>query len=75
MRFLDTKRENADEKTRIKTLSIGITVPDITVELAKTNEDMYLFSPYDVEKVYGVPLSDISITEKYQEMVDNPDIP
>jgi ribonucleoside-diphosphate reductase alpha chain len=71
MRFLDTKRENADEKTRIKTLSIGITVPDVTVELAKTNEDMYLFSPYDVEKVYGVPLSDISITEKYQEMVDD----
>jgi len=71
MRFLDTKRENADEKTRIKTLSIGITVPDITVELAKTNEDMYLFSPYDVEKVYGVPMSDISITEKYQEMVDD----
>ena len=71
IRFLDTKRENADEKTRIKTLSIGITVPDVTVELAKTNEDMYLFSPYDVEKVYGVPLSDISITEKYQEMVDD----
>jgi ribonucleoside-diphosphate reductase alpha chain len=35
---------------------------------------MYLFSPYDVERVYGVPMSDISITEKYQEMVDNPDI-
>jgi ribonucleoside-diphosphate reductase alpha chain len=32
---------------------------------------MYLFSPYDVEKVYGVPMSDISITEKYQEMVDD----
>jgi len=32
---------------------------------------MYLFSPYDVEKVYGVPLSDISVTEKYQEMVDD----
>jgi ribonucleoside-diphosphate reductase alpha chain len=30
---------------------------------------MYLFSPYDVERVYGVPMSDISITEKYQEMV------
>jgi ribonucleoside-diphosphate reductase alpha chain len=32
---------------------------------------MYLFSPYDVEKVYGVPMSDISITEKYQEMLDD----
>lgn len=74
MRFLDTKRENADEKIRIKTLSIGIVVPDVTLELAKSGEDMYLFSPYDVERVYGVPMSDISITEKYQEMVDNPEI-
>lgn len=71
MRFLDTKRENADEKMRIKTLSLGVVVPDITLELAKNNEDMYLFSPYDIEKVYGVPMSDISITEKYQEMVDD----
>jgi ribonucleoside-diphosphate reductase alpha chain len=71
MRFLDTKRENADEKIRIKTLSLGVVIPDITIELAKNNEDMYLFSPYDVEKVYGVPLSDISVTEKYQEMVDD----
>jgi ribonucleoside-diphosphate reductase alpha chain len=74
MQFLDTKRENADEKVRIKTLSLGVVVPDITLKLAKNNEDMYLFSPYDVERIYGVPMSDISVTEKYQEMVDNPDI-
>lgn len=71
MRFLDTKKENADEKLRIKTLSIGIVIPDITLELARNNEDMYLFSPYDVEKVYGVPMADISVTEKYREMVDD----
>jgi ribonucleoside-diphosphate reductase alpha chain len=71
MKFLDTKKENADEKTRIKTLSIGVVIPDITLELAKNGEDMYLFSPYDVERVYGVPMMDISITEKYQEMVDD----
>ncbi|MDT5358864.1 MAG: ribonucleoside-diphosphate reductase alpha chain [Mycobacterium sp.] len=70
-RFLDTKRENADEKIRIKTLSLGVVIPDITFELAKRNEDMYLFSPYDVERVYGVPFADISITEKYYEMVDD----
>ena len=69
--FLDTKRENADEKIRIKTLSLGVVIPDITFELAKKNEDMYLFSPHDVERVYGVPFSDISVTEKYAEMVDN----
>jgi len=71
MRFLDTKRENADEKIRIKTLSLGVVIPDITFELAKNDEDMYLFSPYDVERVYGVPLTEISVTEKYREMVDD----
>ena len=74
MRFLDTKRENADEKVRIKTLSLGVVIPDITFELAKKDEDMYLFSPYDVERVYGVPFADISVSEKYQEMVDDPRI-
>lgn len=69
--FLDTKRENADEKIRIKTLSLGVVIPDITFELAKKNEDMYLFSPHDVAKVYGVPFSEISVTEKYAEMVDD----
>ncbi len=71
MKFLDTKRENADEKIRIKTLSLGVVVPDITFELARKNEEMYLFSPYDVERVYGVPFGDISISEKYHEMVDD----
>ncbi len=70
-RFLDTKRENADEKIRIKTLSLGVVIPDITFELAKRNDDMYLFSPYDVERVYGVAFADISVTEKYYEMVDD----
>ena len=73
-RFLDTKRENADEKIRIKTLSLGVVIPDITFELAKKNEPMYLFSPYDVERVYGVPFADIDVSEKYYEMVDNASI-
>ena len=30
---------------------------------------MYLFSPHDVERVYGVPFTEISVTEKYREMV------
>ncbi|WP_277051063.1 class 1b ribonucleoside-diphosphate reductase subunit alpha [Ruania albidiflava] len=70
-RFLDTKRENADEKVRIKTLSLGVVVPDITFELARNNEPMYLFSPYDVERVYGVAFADIDVTAKYHEMVDD----
>ena len=74
MKFLDTKRENADEKIRIKTLSLGVVVPDITFELAKRNDDMYLFSPYDVERIYGKPFADVSISEHYEEMVEDPRI-
>ncbi|WP_026918306.1 class 1b ribonucleoside-diphosphate reductase subunit alpha [Gordonia shandongensis] len=70
-RFLDTKRENADEKIRIKTLSLGVVIPDITFKLAKNNDDMYLFSPYDVERVYGVPFADVNVSDKYDEMVED----
>ncbi|WP_214051186.1 class 1b ribonucleoside-diphosphate reductase subunit alpha [Morganella morganii] len=69
--FLDTKRENADEKIRIKTLSLGVVIPDITFELAKNNEPMYLFSPYDVARIYGKPMSELSISEHYADMVNN----
>jgi ribonucleoside-diphosphate reductase alpha chain len=74
MRFLDTKRENADEKIRIKTLSAGVVVPDITFELAKNDDDMYLFSPYDIEKEYGKQFSEVSISEEYNALCDNPRI-
>ncbi|WP_410013759.1 class 1b ribonucleoside-diphosphate reductase subunit alpha [Sodalis sp. RH24] len=74
MRFLDTKRENADEKIRIKTLSLGVVIPDVTFELARDNKPMYLFSPYDVERIYGQPFSQLSISEKYHEMAADPRI-
>ncbi|AUU86687.1 class 1b ribonucleoside-diphosphate reductase subunit alpha [Leclercia sp. LSNIH1] len=69
MRFLDTKRENADEKIRIKTLSLGVVIPDVTFRLAKENADMALFSPYDVERIYGKPFGDVAVSELYDEMV------
>ncbi|MGZ1491243.1 class 1b ribonucleoside-diphosphate reductase subunit alpha [Brevibacterium sediminis] len=74
LRFLDTKRENADEKIRIKTLSLGVVIPDVTFQLAKNNQDMHLFSPYDVEREYGTPLSDMSVSEHYNDLVANPRI-
>lgn len=72
--FLDTKRENADEKVRIKSLSTGVVIPDITFELVRNNEEMYLFSPYDVQRVYGRAFTEVNITEEYRAMVDNPNI-
>lgn len=72
--FLSTKKENADEKVRIKTLSLGVIVPDKFYELCKNNEDMYLFEPYDVEKEYGVPFSYVDITKEYDNLVANKNI-
>ncbi|MCF0217563.1 MAG: class 1b ribonucleoside-diphosphate reductase subunit alpha [Malacoplasma sp.] len=74
LRFLDSKRENADEKIRIKSLSLGVVVPDIAFELAKENKEMALFSPYDVEKEYKKPMTDISITKEYYNLLNNPKI-
>lgn len=74
LQFLDTKRENADEKVRIKSLSLGVVIPDITFELAKENKKMALFSPYDIKREYGKPMSDISITKEYQNLLNNPRI-
>lgn len=72
--FLSTKKENADEKIRVKTLSLGLVVPDKYYELIKTNQPMYLFNPYHVEKVYGKPFSYVDITAEYDRLVANPAI-
>ncbi len=72
--FLSAKKENADEKIRVKTLSLGVIVPDKFYELTCKNEEMYLFSPYSVEKEYGVPFSYVDITKEYDNLVMNPRI-
>lgn len=74
MEFFATKKENADEKIRVKTLSLGITVPDKFYELSKLNADMFLFSPYDVEREYGTPFNYVDITAEYDNMVANQNI-
>ncbi len=72
--FLGAKKENADEKYRLKTLSMGVIVPDKYYELVRNNEDMYLFSPYSIERKYGKPFSYIDITKDYDKLVADPDI-
>ena len=72
--FLSTKKENADEKIRVKTLSLGLTVPDKFYELCAKDEQMYLFSPYDVERIYGRPFSYVDVTAEYDNMVNNEEI-
>lgn len=73
--FLSAKKENADEKIRVKTLSLGLVVPDKYYELVAKNEDMCLFDPWGVERVYHKPFSYVDITKEYDNMVANPNIP
>lgn len=70
--FLDCKKINADEKARIKTLSIGLIIPAIFYELAAQNQPLYVFGSHSVFKAYGRHLDDMSMTEMYDELLANP---
>ncbi len=72
--FLDTKKINADEKSRIQTLSIGLLVPDIFMKLVKEGRDMYFFSPKNVYDNYNTHLDEMDLNVMYDELVDNPNI-
>lgn len=72
--FISSKKPNADDKIRLATLSTGIIIPSIFFELMKRDKDIVLFSPYDIYKEYGKRMSEISISEVYYELLDNPNI-
>jgi len=74
MEFLDTKKINADEKSRIQTLSIGLVVPRKLFDLAEKNLPMYVFAPYTVYKAYGIHLDDMDLDGVYEELVANPEV-
>ncbi|CAM5193916.1 Ribonucleoside-diphosphate reductase OS=Ureibacillus acetophenoni OX=614649 GN=SAMN05877842_10662 PE=3 SV=1 [Ureibacillus acetophenoni] len=72
--FISSKKPNADDKIRLATLSTGIIIPNIFFELMRRDKDIVLFSPYDIYKEYGKRMSEISISEMYYELLDNPNI-
>lgn len=74
LEFLDTKKINADEKSRIQTLSIGLIVPSKMFELAEKNLPMYVFAPFTVYQEYGQHLDDMDIDVMYEELVANPNV-
>ncbi|MCY8386521.1 class 1b ribonucleoside-diphosphate reductase subunit alpha [Bacillus inaquosorum] len=70
--FLDTKKISADEDVRVKTLSIGVVIPDKFIELAREDRPAYVFYPHTVYKEYGQHLDEMDIGEMYDQLVDNP---
>ncbi|MEC0125199.1 class 1b ribonucleoside-diphosphate reductase subunit alpha [Paenibacillus pabuli] len=69
MELLDSKKINADEKIRLKTLSIGLIVPNRFYKLAQDNEPLYLFAPYSVYKAYGTHLDDMDLDVMYDTLL------
>ncbi|MDO5089496.1 MAG: class 1b ribonucleoside-diphosphate reductase subunit alpha [Leptotrichiaceae bacterium] len=72
--FLDCKKINVDEKIRIKSLSIGVIVPDKFMELAREDEICYTFNPHTVYLEYGQYLDEMDMNEMYEKLVDNPNV-
>ncbi|MBD3861389.1 class 1b ribonucleoside-diphosphate reductase subunit alpha [Bacillus sp. 28A-2] len=70
--FLDAKKISADEDVRVKTLSIGVVVPDKFIELAREDRPAYVFYPHTVYKAYGTHLDEMDIGAMYDELVNNP---
>lgn len=72
--FLDCKKINVDEKIRIKSLSIGLILPDKFMELAEKDEVCYLIYPHTVMTEYGKYLDEMDMDEMYDELITNPNI-
>lgn len=74
LEFLDTKKINADEKSRIQTLSLGLVIPDKFMELVKDNKNTHFFSPHNVFEQYGEYLDEMDMNVMYDKLVANPKI-
>lgn len=72
--FLDTKKISADEDVRVKTLSIGVVIPDKFIELAREDKTAYTFYPHTVYKAYEQHLDEMDMEEMYDELVENPKV-
>ncbi|MBU3229432.1 class 1b ribonucleoside-diphosphate reductase subunit alpha [Shouchella clausii] len=70
--FLDTRKISADEDVRVKTLSIGVVIPDKFIELMREDKDAYLFYPHTVYKAYGQHFDEMDMEEMYETLVDDP---
>lgn len=72
--FLETKKITADDDVRVKTLSIGVVIPDKMIELAREDKDMYLFYPHSVYKATGTYLDEMDMNVMYDQLADNPNV-
>ncbi|MFC4454782.1 class 1b ribonucleoside-diphosphate reductase subunit alpha [Deinococcus sonorensis] len=75
--FLDTlnaKKIATDEDARLKTLSVGATIPDVFMDKVRAGEDIYQFYPHSLWQETGQAFTSIDWTRDYQALADNPRI-
>lgn len=72
--LLNTKKINADEQTRLKTLSVGVIIPSKLYELAEKGEDWFSFYPHSIYEKYGIYLDDMHMDEWYDKLLNDPDV-
>lgn len=69
--FLETKKINSSEQSRLQTLSIAVIIPDKFLEFAIKNENYYTFGPKSVYDEYGIHLDDMDMGEWYDKLSNN----
>ena len=71
--FINSKKVNADEKLRLKTLSTGIIIPDKFMEILKDNSTKYYYTfyPKNIYDVTGIEFSQLDMTEWYDKLVND----
>lgn len=69
--FLDTRKITADEDVIVKTLSIGVVIPNKFIELARDNKPAYVFYPHSVYKAYGVHFDEMDMNEMYDVLIND----
>ena len=71
--LVNSKKVNADEKLRLKTLSIGVIIPDKFMEILKDNNTKYYYTfyPKNIFDVYGIELSQLNMSEWYDKLLED----
>ena len=74
--FINSKKVNADEKLRLKTLSTAVLIPNKFMEILKDNTTKYYYTfyPKNVYDVTGVELAYMDMGEWYDKLIENKNI-
>ena len=74
--FINSKKVNADEKLRLKTLSTAIIIPDKFMEILKNSNTRYYYTfyPKNVYDITGIELDDMDMNIWYNKLVENKNI-